>query len=286
MPASAQFVVATTPVPTQIEPLPMPGSTGSTASSSVAAVIGTLPGTRPVPGRPGAGGLLPKVLGGGSSLGDALRWLLGALRIGRTRATGMSPQSKRVCAYLGIALVFALGGQTVAAPAPTVDAPAAAEAGPHVAVDRVIELARAEIGITEGADGGTPYHRAYGIAPKQPWCAVFIWDVFQDAGGTAAIGPKTAYTPTMADWFRRQGRWSATPVVGALVFYDWRDRVNRIQHVELVESFTATTITTIGGNTSSGDAGSQDDGDGVWERTRPRNSSIEGYALPFYGLPQ
>ena len=68
-----------------------------------------------------------------------------------------------------------------------------------------------------------------------------------------------------------------------MVFFDWPgDGIDRIQHVGLVESVTATSITTIEGNTSGSDVGSQDNGDGVWRRTRPRNRSIVGYGLPAY----
>lgn len=211
--------------------------------------------------------------------------LLELLRQGRTRASGLTAQDKRILAYLAVALIIATGGQVDPTPTP-VEAPAALSAGAHVAATtQVLDLARAQIGTVEAPDGSTPYHRDYGLPADQPWCAVFLWDVFQDAGSADSIHPKTAFTPTLASWFRDRGQWSATPTVGALVFYDWPgDSLDRIQHVGIVESVTPTTITTIEGNTSNSDAGSQDDGDGVWRRTRPRDASIVGYSLPTYGL--
>lgn len=244
--------------------------------------------------RPG-GALVPRLAGGlaadrGGSGGSSLPGrMLELARAGRARAVGLTAQDKRVLAYLVVALVVALGSQVdqvdMAIPAPA-GAPAALAAGAHVApVAQVLALADAQVGTVEARDGSTPYHRTYGLAPNQPWCAIFVWDVFREAGGADSIHPKTAFTPTLADWFRDRGQWSATPVPGALVFYDWPgDRLDRIQHVGIVESVTASTITTIEGNTSNSNAGSQDDGDGVWRRTRPRDGAIVGYGLPTYGL--
>ena len=245
--------------------------------------------------RPG-GDLVPRLAGGlaadrGGSGGPSLPGrLLELARSGRARAVGLTAQDRRILACLAVALVVALGGQTdPAAPTPSTTAAAASAAlpaGAQVATTaQVLALADAQVGTVEARDGSTPYHRTYGLAPTQPWCAIFVWDVFREAGGADSIHPKTAFTPTLASWFRDRGQWSATPVPGALVFYDWPgDRMDRIQHVGIVESVTASTITTIEGNTSNSNAGSQDDGDGVWRRTRPRDGAIVGYGLPTYGL--
>lgn len=270
----------------------IPRSTGGLSPRSVG-------GLTPRPGgglalRP-AGGVAPRSSGGFlssrsvSAGGSLLGWLFELARAGRTRARGLTAQDQRILACLGVALVVALGGQVgpvdVAAPAPA-GAPAALAADADVApAAQVLALAGTQVGTVEARDGSTPYHRDYGLAPNQPWCAIFIWDLFQDTGSAASIHPKTAFTPTLAGWFRERGQWSATPAVGALVFYDWPgDRLDRIQHVGIVESFTATTITTIEGNTSNSTFGSQDDGDGVWRRTRPRDDSVVGYGLPIYGV--
>jgi len=66
------------------------------------------------------------------------------------------------------------------------------------------------------------------------------------------------------------------------VFFDWPDSVNRIQHVGIVEAVEPAAIVTIEGNTTSGTAGNQSAGDGVWRRRRARNSSIVGYGRPRY----
>jgi hypothetical protein len=296
--------VAFATVPTTVRPAAAPwsGDVAAPAPRSPASVVigppPALPGSTLAPRPTGGlthrqtGDLTPRPTGGlpairGRSGCPSLpSRLLELLRLGRTRARGLTAQDKRILAYFAVALVVAMGGQVDLATAAPLAAPAALPAGAHVATTtQVLDLARAQIGTVEAPDGSTPYHGDYGLAADQPWCAIFLWDVFQDAGGADSIHPRTAFTPTLASWFRDRGQWTATPTVGALVFYDWpADSRDRIQHVGIVESFTPTTITTIEGNTSNSNAGSQDDGDGVWRRTRPRDASIVGYGLPTYGL--
>jgi hypothetical protein len=149
---------------------------------------------------------------------------------------------------------------------------------------RVLDVARSQIGTVEGAGGRQKYGAAYGV-DGVAWCAQFAWWVFGQAGVGALI-PKTAYTPTMYDWYRRQGLVDRTPRVGSLVFYDFPDSLMRIQHVGIVEAVNADgTITTIEANTTSGTAGSQDRGGGVWRRRRSQ-ASVVGYGHPRYaGAP-
>lgn len=156
----------------------------------------------------------------------------------------------------------------------------AAVSAPSVQANAVLRVAQAEIGYEEGARNRNKYGAAYGV-DNTLWCMQFAWWVGQQAGAGDLI-PKTAFTPTAARWYRDRGQWSTEPRVGSLVFFNWPDRLDRIQHVEIVEAIGANSITTIGGNTGSGPSGSQDDGDGVWRRDRPRDASIVGYGHPAY----
>lgn len=265
-----------------------PGGTTSPASSPL---LTTAPPAHRPPARRPAGGPSEIALPLGA-LAAVVRVVLRLVGVSRTRARGLTDEDIAVLVILGIGAVVTFGAQVDAQVDFDAAAPIEAPAGLAAPVDvapaaQVLDLARAEIGTVEGPGGGTPYHQAYGIAANQPWCAVFLWDLFQDAGGVDSIGPKTAYTPTLAGWFQSRGQWSASPAVGALVFYDWPgDSKDRISHVGIVESFDATSITTIEANTSNSDEGSQDDGDGVWRRTRDRDNAIVGYGLPSYGLPR
>jgi hypothetical protein len=66
------------------------------------------------------------------------------------------------------------------------------------------------------------------------------------------------------------------------VFFDFPDSHTGIQHVGFVERVRADgTLVTIEGNTSSGTSGSQDNGGGVYRRTRPP-AYVVGYGRPAY----
>lgn len=147
---------------------------------------------------------------------------------------------------------------------------------------RVLQVARQELGTVERPPKSNRqrYGDAYGM-PGVAWCAQFVWWVFREAGVGVLI-PKTAYTPTFADWFRRRSQWGRTPRLGSVVFFDFpNDGVNRISHVGIVEAVNRDgTVQTIEGNTSPGGAGSQRDGGGVWRRTR--RAGIVGYGYPAY----
>lgn len=146
----------------------------------------------------------------------------------------------------------------------------------------VLDAARREIGTVESPPNSnrTRYGATYGM-DGQPWCAMFVWWVFRQARALPLI-PKTAYTPSFAQWFKSRGQWGTAPRPGAVAFFDFPgDGVNRISHVGLVEAVNAdSSIITIEGNTSPGTGGSQRDGGGVYRRTR--RTGIVGYGYPRY----
>jgi hypothetical protein len=152
-----------------------------------------------------------------------------------------------------------------------------------VTAGRVLDVARSQLGTVEDAKGRTKYSAAYDPALNgQAWCAMFTWWVFREAGDVGLI-PKAAYTPTYWQWFVSRGQGDRKPRPGDLVFYNWPDSVNRVQHVGIVEAVNADgTITTIEGNTTSGQAGDQSNGGGVWRRRRSQ-SAVVGYGHPKYG---
>lgn len=139
--------------------------------------------------------------------------------------------------------------------------------GHRVSAGRVLDVARSQLGTVAARDGANKYGAAYGM-DRVAWCAQFVWWVFREAGLSPLI-PRTAYTPTFASWFQQRGQASKTPRVGSLVFYNFPDSLDRIQHVGIVEAVHPDgSITAVEGNTTSGDRGSQDRGGGVWRRHR------------------
>ena len=147
-------------------------------------------------------------------------------------------------------------------------------------VGAVLAAARRDIGYREGPGNDTKFGTWYGMN-KVAWCAIWVNYVFGQALALPLV-PKTAYTPTMAQWFRDRGRFGGAPRPGAVVFFDFPgDGVNRISHVGIVEAVNRDgSIVTIEGNTTAGVGGSQRDGGGVWRRTR--KVGIVGYGYPDY----
>lgn len=114
----------------------------------------------------------------------------------------------------------------------------------------VLAVARGELGNTEDGNGCQKYGVYYGMNCVA-WCAEFQWWVFNHAGAGGLL-PKTAYTPTLYNWFAQRGKAGKAPRPGALVFYDWPDNEHRIQHVGIVEAVLANgAIQTIEGNTGN-----------------------------------
>lgn len=143
---------------------------------------------------------------------------------------------------------------------------------------RILDIARAELGTVEARDGANKYGRWYGM-DRVAWCMQYVTWVFDQAGARHLIHPKTAYTPTAAQWHKDRGRFDRNPRVGSLVFYNWPDSVNRIQHVGIVEAIEHGSILALEGNTSTAN---QSDGGQVMRRRRACNSSIVGYGHPIF----
>lgn len=152
------------------------------------------------------------------------------------------------------------------------------------AIQKVIDVATAEVGYHEGKSGGhwNNQEKYAGEVPGlewangQPWCAVFVSWVALEADVSAAF-PRTASCDAAAAWFKDRGEWSETPTIGAQVFYG---TVADLVHTGIVVGFTADEIITVEGNTN--DSGSRE-GDGVYRKVRRRRDAyVVGYGHPDY----
>ena len=116
-----------------------------------------------------------------------------------------------------------------------------------------------------------------GLSEGYAWCAAFVSECLKDAGWKSF---KSAAVWGWHDWADERCRIDSKPKRGALAY--WTKPGSR--HIEIViategewcpgsvhESgkVPAGFVHTIGGNTSSGVKGSQNDGDGVYRRLRP-----------------
>lgn len=164
-------------------------------------------------------------------------------------------------------------------------------------MNKLLSIARGEIGYLEkasakdldsksgnaGSQNITKYWRdLYPAYQGQPWCDAFVGWCFrqafgQDADALLCGGLLSFYTPESADRFKRAGRWSSDPAVGAQIFFK---NSERIYHTGIVEAYTDTEVTTIEGNTDTG-PGVVANGGGVWRKTyRRTDPKIAGYGVP------
>jgi len=149
----------------------------------------------------------------------------------------------------------------------------------------IIDEATKYIGVFESPPNSnnvifnTEYYGKPVSGSNYPWCAVFIWYVFKHAGASKLFcdGQKSAYTPTIANYYKKIKRWFSTPKVGDLVFFSFN--ASRINHIGLVvEVISPTKIRTIEGNTSTGN-----DRNGGTVMYRDRSTkNIVGYGRPMY----
>lgn len=143
---------------------------------------------------------------------------------------------------------------------------------------QVLDIARSQIGYSESPpdSNDTKYGASFG-ENGVPWCCQFLWWI--EAQADVQLPVKTASVYALMGAFKAAGTFYPTPEPGDIVFYNYLDG-----HAEIVESVAPTTITTIGGNTTSTN-GSEVNGGEVARKVRQRSSSafpIFGYGRPNY----
>lgn len=151
-----------------------------------------------------------------------------------------------------------------------------------------VNVLRAENGYKEGRDPDGSWNNYQKFSPAVPglewsqnqaWCHTFVsWGAVV-LGDSAAV-PVTASCYTGNQWFKQRDRWSEYPVLGGLFYMGSSGQ----DHVGVVYAYDADNIYTVEGNTN---AGGSYQGDGVYERIRPRRGtgSPFGYGAPFFAEP-
>ena len=144
--------------------------------------------------------------------------------------------------------------------------------------EKILEIARSQIGTRESPanSDNVKYNTVYygrGVSGKYPWCAVFVWWVFREAGAPELYygGGETAYCPTLMSFHKKQKVTDYRP--GDIVFFNFSGR-SSAGHVGICESWDGTYITTIDGNTGSA---SEDNGGAVLRRRRHKKFIVGAY---------
>lgn len=152
-------------------------------------------------------------------------------------------------------------------------------------VNSVIATAKSQLGYVEGGgpDGHSGNITKYWteLAPSlqgNPWCACFQRWVDIHAGGPDLPVSSPYYCPSLVTYAKQHGLWlnhdQGSP--GDFVFFSW-NKNGVADHVGRVIAKGTGSYETIEGNTSEGTAGSQSNGGGVYQRTRPDDGTILGF---------
>lgn len=142
-----------------------------------------------------------------------------------------------------------------------------------------------------GSNNYTCFARDYNIhtgysLQAQPWCAMFVSEVFVQAFGLEAAkkllgGSLYHYCPDGVNQFKRAGRWHTSPEPGDVIFFT---NGTRAYHTGIVTEVTSTKVKTVEGNTS-GASGVIENGGGVCQKSYSlTEGKIMGYGRPDWSI--
>lgn len=146
--------------------------------------------------------------------------------------------------------------------------------------NQILDIARAQIGIKESpANSNNVLYNTwyYGHPVKGPnyaWCCVWVAWVFNQAGASSLFygGGKTAYCPTLMSYHKKQAV-NGDYHPGDVIFFNFTGQ-KKAAHVGICESWDGAYITTIDGNTGSGN---EANGGAVMRRKRNKKYIVGAY---------
>lgn len=147
-------------------------------------------------------------------------------------------------------------------------------------VDAMISAAEATLGVHETNGNNINYITSWYGLNGEPWCdqAVTYWAYHSNNAAAVCFNSKFAYTVAHADAFRARGQYhSGTSGIrrGDIIFFNWHDGGDTIDHVGIVTGVSGSTVLTIEGNFNN-----------ICGRFARNSSVIAGYGRPSYsGTP-
>lgn len=144
------------------------------------------------------------------------------------------------------------------------------------AIEHTLDWCRQQVGTTESPANSnrgpkvSTWERDFHM-DGQPWCGAFVGYALRHVGGIT-VPDGTVYTPNIVSYAKtRQGGFASweswtNRKPGDLILFKWPGVSRAVcDHVGILDTDGAHTIE---GNTSSGNAGSQNNGGGVYRRDR------------------
>jgi len=140
-------------------------------------------------------------------------------------------------------------------------------------INKVLELCKTAVGYTEGPNNDTTFGKWFGLN-NQPWCAMAASKMYFDAGIIKAVANTKKGFASCDAWLKYLTKNNQLVPLGQakrgdLVFFQF-DEDAAPDHVGIVKFHNTRLkyIQVYEGNTSSGNAGSQSNGDGFYLKRR------------------
>jgi hypothetical protein len=142
-----------------------------------------------------------------------------------------------------------------------------------MSLNKVIEFCETSVGYTEGPNNNTTFGKWFGLN-NQPWCAMAASKMYFDAGMIGTVANTNKGFASCDAWLKYLTKNNQLVPIGQakrgdLVFFQF-DEDAAPDHVGIVKFHNTTLkyIQVYEGNTSSGNAGSQSNGDGFYLKRR------------------
>lgn len=169
-------------------------------------------------------------------------------------------------------------------------------------VKQILALAKKQVGVTESPKNSnnvkynTWFYGKKVNGEAYPWCCAFINWLFNelDSNQLFCDGKKVGYCPTVHEWAKtnnlviydktKSASCLKNGKPGDLVLFDWSGGHSSRDHIGIIVSKNSDgSYTTIEGNTSPTNAGSQSNGEGVYKKVRATRF-ISVIIRPNYGV--
>jgi hypothetical protein len=150
---------------------------------------------------------------------------------------------------------------------------------------KAVRWAAAQVGTVEHPDGSNWGHPvedwivSTGYSSPVPWCACFATEAATHGGAPKL---RNGYCPAILKGIGGYDRIHTAPRPGDFALFKFPGvSAATADHIGVVVASTPTTVTCVEGNTSPNTAGSQNNGGGVYLKTRPR-ALVAGFVRPPY----